>query len=556
MAPTVRLVPPSLVVEPGAEVDARVLVRNVGEREGRYRLEVSGPAAGWATIEPAVLVVPPGGERECVLWVRLPRASPGGAGRVPFVVHVKAENTDVELAVAEGVLDVAGAPELAVTVEPPASRGTFAGVHRVVVENLGESPARAVLSARGQRGADVELGDDTVVVESGGKSRVRLTVRPRRRFLRGPPRRHEFEVHVEPLGGAPLRAGGALLQRPLAARALPLSAVALLSVVALAAAAIRVLAPADDEGGVRTDARPPLATTLVPRETTTVVPETTVPAAPPPTTTTMPPVPPEQRRVAFQSDRTGNSEIYAARPDGSGLVNLTNHPAHDSEPAWSPDGHRLAFDSDRGGSGFDIYVMRADGSEVTRLTSEPAPDGYPTWSPDGTRIAFVTLRDGNTEIYVMNADGGGQRRLTTSISDDARPAWSPDGTRLAFHSNREGNHDVYVMNADGTGAVNLTRAPGSDLNPAWSPDGGRLAFDSTRDGGSPELYTMGADGSRPTRLTTNPARDFWPAWSRDGRAIAFQSNRDGDQEVYVARLPRGDVTRITTSAGLDGEPSW
>ncbi len=78
--------------------------------------------------------------------------------------------------------------------------------------------------------------------------------------------------------------------------------------------------------------------------------------------------------------------------------------------AWSPDGTKIAFTSDRDGN-FEIYVMNADGRNPTRLTSDPATDNFPAWSPDGTKIAFDSRRDGNFEIYVMNADGTNPTRL-------------------------------------------------------------------------------------------------------------------------------------------------
>ena len=131
---------------------------------------------------------------------------------------------------------------------------------------------------------------------------------------------------------------------------------------------------------------------------------------------------------------------------------------------------RIAFDSDRDGN-FEVYVMNTDGSGLTRLTSNPAGDGSPAWSPDGTRIAFVSDRDGNFEVYVMNADGSGLTRLTDDPASDDSPAWSPDGSRIAFHSDRDGNSEVYVMNADGTGLTRLTNNLNRDgfWGIAWSP---------------------------------------------------------------------------------------
>ncbi|MGH7528130.1 MAG: TolB family protein, partial [Gemmatimonadales bacterium] len=114
---------------------------------------------------------------------------------------------------------------------------------------------------------------------------------------------------------------------------------------------------------------------------------------------------------------------------------------------------------------------------VTRLTNHAGPDRLPAWSPDGTRISFASDRDGvvfgNSEINVMNADGTGVTQLTQDAVDldanDHGSAWSPAGDRIALESDRAGNRDIYVMNADGTGLTNLTNNPALDARPAWSP---------------------------------------------------------------------------------------
>ena len=106
-------------------------------------------------------------------------------------------------------------------------------------------------------------------------------------------------------------------------------------------------------------------------------------------------------KIAFDSNRDGNDEIYVMNSDGTNLTNLTNNPADDEFPSWSPDGTKIAFES-----GYDIYVMNADGSDWTRLTNwspdNPAWGQDPSWSPDGTKIVFTSQLDGSRDIYVMN----------------------------------------------------------------------------------------------------------------------------------------------------------
>jgi hypothetical protein len=197
--------------------------------------------------------------------------------------------------------------------------------------------------------------------------------------------------------------------------------------------------------------------------------------------------------------------------DGSARTKLTNNPADDRNPSWSPDGKKIAFESDRDGKD-EIYVMNADGSALTNLTNNPARDMNSSWSPDGKKITFTSTRDGNIEVYVMNADGSEQKRLTNNPTMDYSPSWSPDGKKIACKSLRKGNHDIYVMNADGSEPKRLTNHPAFDEFPSWSPDGKKIAFVSSRDRNH-EIYVINVDGSGLKRLTNNPARDMNPSWS-------------------------------------------
>ena len=260
-------------------------------------------------------------------------------------------------------------------------------------------------------------------------------------------------------------------------------------------------------------------------------------------------------KIAFVSDRDGNWEIYVMNADGSNQTRLTYNKVYDNEPAWSPDGNKIAFASALHNANVGIYVMDVDGSNQTRLTNNQADDWTPAWSPDGNKIAFGSYRDGNREIYIMNADGSNQTRLTNNEADDDGPAWSPDGKKIAFVSDRDKSREIYIMNADGSNQTNLTNRGAWGWMPAWSPDGKKIAFVSVP-GKNFQIYVMNADGSNQTRLTNNPADDRYPTWSPDGKKIAFVSDRDGNREIYIMNADGSNQTRLTNNQADDMFPAW
>jgi Tol biopolymer transport system component len=171
--------------------------------------------------------------------------------------------------------------------------------------------------------------------------------------------------------------------------------------------------------------------------------------------------------------RVGPSRVGCGAVLLLAITLLGGTPIQPAAAAYPGANGKIAFESDRSGNN-DIWVMNADGTNPVQLTTDPAGDHTPAWSPDGTKIAFVSDRDGgNFEIYVMNADGSGQTRLTDDPAQDFDPTWSPDGSRIAFVSDRDdGFFDIFVMNADGSGPTNLTNVPGDNDRPGLPTDPG------------------------------------------------------------------------------------
>ena len=220
-------------------------------------------------------------------------------------------------------------------------------------------------------------------------------------------------------------------------------------------------------------------------------------------------------RIVFTSMRDGNAEIFVMDADGGNQENLTNHPATDASPDWSPDGTKIVFASSREGVR-QIYIMDADGKNVIRLTDGPGQKGYPDWSPDGRKIAFfVDHRE--DYIAVMDADGNNREKL----EDQALyPSWSPDGKQIAFVSLGDGLGEIYVIGVGGHERKRVTHDLEAKLNPSFSPDGRRIVYDAHPKGFG-HVYVVGADGRNRVRLTHNEEHHGRPAWSPDGRIIAY-----------------------------------
>jgi len=271
------------------------------------------------------------------------------------------------------------------------------------------------------------------------------------------------------------------------------------------------------------------------------------------------PAPTPAGRIAFTSERDGNREVYVMHADGTGLQNLTRHPAQDGDPSWSPLRDRLVFASDRSGDN-DLFVTKADGSEVTQLTFAGSEQIHPAWSPNGAFIAYVSNDDGDWEIWLMSASGGGAVQLTQNDAWDSYPAWSPDSRKLVYTSERDGNYELYQYDLVTRTEVRLTDHPASDAFPAWSPDGTQIAFTSARDG-KLDLYTLDPTSvpQRITRLTHSgsaEAANRYASWSLDGLWLAFTTWRDGNAEIYIMQNSGWGLANVSTHPATDESPAW
>lgn len=271
---------------------------------------------------------------------------------------------------------------------------------------------------------------------------------------------------------------------------------------------------------------------------------------------------------------SGNTDLYAMNPDGSGLTPLIeNNNEQIRHPDVSRDGTKIVFQSNRhsnSGNNFDIFTANADGSQITNLTNNANYSDYtPSWSPDGSKIAFSSDRSGTRNIYVMNVDGSGVIQLTDNPAvNDYEPAWSPNGEQILFASNRDGTRNIFLIPSGGGSATNVTvNAAVDDFYPTWSPDGEAIVFSRRLTDGSSHTcepprncntYIKNLSQSSSQNITNNPAfNEYHPSWSPDGTKIVLVSNREGSNNIFSVNPDGTGMINLSNDPDeVDGHPVW
>jgi TolB protein len=272
-------------------------------------------------------------------------------------------------------------------------------------------------------------------------------------------------------------------------------------------------------------------------------------------------------RIAFSAVSSGNPEIYLINADGTGQVQLTDHPAADTSPVWSPDGTRIAFISDRSGSA-QIWVMDADGSSIQQVTDGTGAFATPQWSPDGTRMAALRSEEGTgsgpiPEIWVFDADGNNARSLTNGHGPANGFDWSPDGTQIAASIGLSGRGDrilIYDVETGDVHALNDSRA--FQHWPVWSPDGTQIALAEAMqaDVVTGEFAIVIADltGNRSTEVSSSLSFATMHNWSPDGLYISVvAADKAGSAGVFIVPLDDPEAVRLVSGASQQNLfPVW
>ena len=311
---------------------------------------------------------------------------------------------------------------------------------------------------------------------------------------------------------------------------------------------------------------------------------------------------------------TGQTDILLRAVGGRTVINLTkDSTVDDSQPAFSPDGERIAFRSERDGGG--LFEMGRTGEAVRRLTTE----GFnPSWSPDSASIVYAGesvvddpgTRNARSQLWILSTATGERRPLATA--DAVQPAWSPHGQRIAYWGlpNESSQRDLWSVAAGGGEPVRVTSDPAIDWSPAWSPDGRYLYFSSSRSGGlnlwrvaideatgrpagepvavpiprqgighlsfsadgtsiamasvtaQSSIEALAFDAARGTvgarrRVMNSSETATSPSVSPDGQWLAFYMQREnGQEDLWVARKDGTGLRQLTNDAAHDRRPRW
>lgn len=525
-------------IEPGAEAETVVLVRNTGEARETFHIVVQGQASAWAVVDPPSLTLDP--ETEAPVWVhfRPPRSPDTTPGLVPFDIAVAASGDPHFLAIEEGVLDIGTYSSVAASFSGDAALKARWVEYDLCVRNTGNR--RATVSVEAEAAAPavaLEVVPDDLELAAGQAADVRVRVRPPRRLL---PRAVNRGVTVSVVSD-----GGALAtlrteypgDPPLIDELLRSARVLLVLLVLLFLGGLAVLRsePAsqavDSSGPHRADlpAAPP--SSEEPQESPADdpsgedehAPEATgdAPASTPTASATPPPLP---RMVFVRVFDASTSDLVVREPGTSGReLRLRTDGAIESRPRLSPDRNHVAFIREREATS-RVCIVAASGGEAV-CVADTSADAAVAWAPDGAALYFS--RGGS--LFSVPYDSASQTAGPEVDLGVPVPgghfALSPDGTRVVV---AEGSRLV-LRNVDGSSTVTV-EVPQPAQDPAFSPDGSRLVFTSAF-----QIFTAPIAGGQVRQLTTPTAVNGEAAWTGEGDWIVFRSNRSGAGDLYCVK---------------------
>ena len=551
-------------IEPGAEAETVVLVRNTGDATDTFHVVVEGDASRWAVVDPPHVALGPGEEAPVWVHFRPPRSPDTLPGSVPFAVAVASTADPAFVAVETGELAIGTYSSLTASfVGEPALGSKFIELE-VAVRNTGNRKVQVDVAAESMdAGVRFEVEPRVVDLPPGQPVNVAIRVRPPRRVLPGRTRDREITVTVVSDGGAFAALRTEYPDDPTLADELIRSArVLAVLLVLLFVGGVAVLRSEANSGTVAVTPGDDGITLPTAVTTTTIASEEAAPvegatpaeetlppspAAPPPKAIAA--APPLPRLVFVRVYGPSERDLVVRDSAGSGRELRIREDSDEARPRLSPDGSHIAYISERGGAWRVCVIPSASGTPV--CLADTSSNGAVAWSADGQSLFFTRNGALFSVVYDVVTHTVGPEVDRGIAVPSGNFGMSPDRTRVVVADGRR----LAVRQLDGSAGITID-VGNAPQDPSFSPDGSRIVYASNL-----QIYTVPAGGGTVRQLTAPGTVNGEPAWTGEGDWIVFRSNRSGGGDLYAVQGGGGSgeevgLAHVTVTDEREVTPSF